>query len=117
MGTAALEATNSIHSSSVKKHACPHRFNALVGFANVLKSQYQLHGTFGALEKAIEVIQEAMQLEGQDRLMNFERTVVGLNQFALMMRLRYFETGEINDLDTCLQRIKSFLDSFPEGAL
>jgi len=115
MATAAVEATTLVDSAPDTNGGDSFKSSALLGLANVLKSQYQLHGTFETLEKAIETIQEAIQLESQKPFTDLRQRAGYLNQLALMMRLRYMKTGEINDIDAGIQQIKNFLDAFPDG--
>jgi hypothetical protein len=115
MATAAVEATTLVDSAPDAKGGDAFKSSALFCLANVLKSQYQLQGTFGTLEKAIETIQEAIQLDSQKSFADFGRRAGYLNQLALMLRLRYMNTGEINDIDAGIQQIETFLDAFPDG--
>ncbi|KAH8127642.1 hypothetical protein FP744_10008326 [Trichoderma asperellum] len=112
IGAAAVRIVALAYPSPKAKHDLLIRSSALVGLANAYKSKYQLHGTFDLLEKAIEMVQEATRLDDQSQGANVDERGPSVNALALMMRLRYLETGEIEDLNTGIRHIKAFLGDY-----
>ena len=80
-----------------------------LNLSKALKSKYQMHGDFGNLERAIALVQEAMDIYAASALPDQDQQVSLVNDFALMMRLRYIETGELGDLDIGIARIRGIL--------
>jgi hypothetical protein len=78
--------------------------------SNALKAKYQLRGDFKDLEEAIKAMHEAMEIDDQSPSVSTEQKEVQVNQLALMMRLRFFETHETYDLDTGIRYIKDFVE-------
>lgn len=73
------------------------------------RSKYLLKGDVGCLDKAIQHVQECFQLRSQMSLS--KASVLDLvNQYALMMRSRFDEYGELRDLDIAIESIQDFLN-------
>ena len=71
---------------------------------------YLLNGDVEYLDKAIEYIQECFQLQSQKPLSEAHDFVDLVNSFALMMRSKFDEYGELRDLDIAIEHIQDFLN-------
>ena len=78
--------------------------------AKTLRSEYLLKGDVGCLDKAIQHIQECYQLRSQIPASEATHFVDLVNQYALMMRSRFAEYGELRDLDIAIESIQDFLN-------
>ncbi|KAK6544787.1 hypothetical protein TWF694_001470 [Orbilia ellipsospora] len=117
VASAAVDATPLPKEMPTKPGANRYYVAARLHLANTLKSKYQMRGGFNDLEAAIQCVQEAMEIHAKAFFGDVTAAASCINQFALMMRLRYIETGEINDLEVGIQRIESFLKESPQDAL
>ena len=108
--TAAVDATLSVQKASYRRKL---QSMARLNMSKALKSKYQMHGDFRNLERAISLVQEAMDIYVASALPDQDHEASLVNDFALMMRLRYIETAELEDLDIGIARIQGFLQGKP----
>lgn len=78
--------------------------------SKILRSKYLLNGDVEYLDKAIQHVQECLQLRSQMLLSEASYFLDSVNQYALMMRSRFDEYGELRDLDIAIESIKDFLN-------
>ncbi|KAL8720406.1 MAG: hypothetical protein Q9225_002726 [Loekoesia sp. 1 TL-2023] len=78
--------------------------------AKASRSKYFLNGDVENLDKAIEYVQECLKLQSQLPFSKANNSVDLVNQFALMMRSRFDEYGELRDLVLAIEHVQDFLN-------